>query len=458
MKTILIDSTQCGGGKTVNGIYPKLQFNIQNNIKTLLVLGSVALQKQYQTKFPQITLINTTNKAEDTVLKSIMAAMKQGDIVISITHQAYMMMKWNNIRYDYFVIQDEALANIFSETPIFTKDETLVKVDWKAHFEIQYDKYQITMEQYDEVNKYPRDVFYRMDIIGTSDSTILNEKYKRVTDTNYTQYITPYDYKIMIGESENKSESFNIYSLLNESIFTGYQSHYVAAAAFDKTPQYWLFKKFGYDMEVIKPFVEHEGNVHIHSYSDPKFKWSNTKRKTNKELLNTFHNYVESKATGTVLTLHNVSEISSINNSLALTHNVHGLNKPEYTSCNDIVMASALIYSSGLKSFIKQVLLEDMDSKEQDKLITHFASAYLFYQAIMRCSLRTREYNNQQVNVFVLDHVTATALMDYIYFTDVHAFELPVEKKESNAISKAEQNKRYREKQKALKKESGSFV
>lgn len=453
MKTITIDSTQCGGGKTVNGIYPKLQYLIQNNIKTLLVLGSVALQEQYQLQFPQITLINDKTKREPSVLKSIMAAMQDGEQVISITHQAYMMLRWNEIRYEYHVIQDEALGNVYSETSIYTKDKTLVNVNWEAHFEIQYDHDQITIQQYDSIQKYPRDVFYRMCIIRASDSSILNQDYKRVTDTNYTQYITPYDYKIMINESDNDSESFNIYSLLNQSIFAGYQSHYVAAAAFDKTPQYWLFKKFGYDMEVTKEFKEHEGNIHIHSYSDPKFKWSNTKRKANNKILNTFHEYVESTATGNILTLHNVSEKQAINNSLALTHNVHGLNKPEYTACNDIVMASALIYSSGLKSFIKQVLLEDMDQKEQDKLITHFASAYLFYQGIMRCSLRTREYNNQQVNVFVLDHVTATALMDYINFKDAHAFELPVEKKESKALSKKEHDAIYREKLKQKRRE-----
>lgn len=450
MKTIYIDSTQCGGGKTVNGIYPKLQFNIQNKIKTLLILGSVALQEQYQLKFPEITLINASNKTEDTVLKSIMAAMKQGDVVISITHQAYMMMKWNQIRYDYVEIQDEALSNIFSETTLYHNDKKFVNVDWSAHFEIEYDKFQLTMEQYDEVNKYPRDVFYRMSIIGASDSTILSDGYKRVTDTNYTQYITPYDYKIMMQQGDNQSESFNIYSLLNESIFAGYQSHYIAAAAFDKTPQYWLFKKFGYDLEVIKPFKEHEGNIHVHHYEDRGFKWSNTKRKKDSTILNAFHEYVEKTATGTILSLHNVSEKSPLKNSLALTHNVHGLNKPEYTACNDIVMASALIYSSGLKSFIKQVLLDDLDSKQQDKLITHFSSAYLFYQGIMRCSLRTREYNNQQVNVFVIDETTASALIDYIQFADGHPYQLPIKKKE--VLSKAEQNRRYREKQKELKK------
>ena len=89
MTTITLDERGCGQGKTTDGIYKRLNRNHKNNIKSLVVVPSITLQKQYvnDLDFP-VTLINseTYNQSNyTTTVKATLDSMKAGVNTIIIT-------------------------------------------------------------------------------------------------------------------------------------------------------------------------------------------------------------------------------------------------------------------------------------------------------------------------------------------------------------------------------------
>lgn len=429
-----IDSRACGKGKTYDGIYTLIRQCKADRSPILLVVGSIELQNQYKKEFPEIILINSQSR-ESTVSRvlSEMNKIIDGDFkIICITHQTFMMIEHVNNRSKFMLIIDEAIQNIHNVTKFTHKKD----YKWSDYFEIGEDSDDdVTYEEYLDVvlmdsnnqksknpfDDHARNIFKPLNVthrVKPEEDNIMSQvpKYKEITDPNFDHYISPYDYYNMMN-SDNTSRSFEVYSLLNQNIFKDWGGIHIAAAAFEKTPMFYLFEKFGLykKFTTIHEFEPNEGNFALHSFK--KFKWSNNKRKNNPEILDHYHDYVNRNSSGLVLSLRNKGESSTLDNELSLTHNVHGLNKPEYQSVTDISMESALLPSQYLGQFLKSKLLSDINKDDElNDIITHFFSAYLFYQAIMRCKLRSRDYDGEQINIFVLDYDVSVALMEYFNF------------------------------------------
>ena len=189
-----------------------------------------------------------------------------------------------------------------------------------------------------------------------------------------------------------------------------------------------------------------------------KFDWSNNKRKEYPEILNKYHEQVKQHASGEVITIRNNNEKQHLGNiEKRLNHNVHGMNDlQEYTN---ISLETALIPDPQIKKFIIDKWLIKYNKEEQKRNITHMFSAYLFYQVIMRTSLRSRNYSNERINIFVLDQHTGVCIMDYFQnITEVGEMEItsniPLKKRgapeKALKFTPAEKQKRYRKRNKQL--------
>ena len=102
-----------------------------------------------------------------------------------------------------------------------------------------------------------------------------------------------------------------------------------------------------------------------------------------------------------------------------------------------------------------------LNKTEVNRRIIHMQSAYLFYQVVMRTKLRNQNYNNERINIFVLDQDTAVCLMDYFdEISDVGELNItsnfistqigrPQTSQELKLEKKSERNRKYRLKQMA---------
>lgn len=422
--TISIDARQCGAGKTVDGIY-KIIDNSYKLTPIVVVCGSIALQKQYLAKYPHMTLINSEYSYYGNTIRQLQNAMERFDDLICITHQTFMMINYLPNRSNYMLIIDEALNGLYTETKIMY---TKIDYKWGYHFQLELpdDSYP-TYEELVTLDSFPRDMFYNLRVLHSEsldDDNIISQcrNYRHITDRNYNHYITPYDYNIMMNHGSG-SNSFIIYSLLNDKIFRSWNKIHVAAAAFEKSAMAYLFKHLNLDYNILMPFTKHVGNFKLHAFQN--FKWSNNKRKNTPQYIKAYHDYVNGISSGPVLVLRNIGEKSKLRNEIELTHNVHGLNKPEYVNCTHISIESALVPSSVLKLFIRHVFLNDInDDALVDEAIMHIHCSYLFYQVIMRCRLRDKNYNNEEINLFTLDDDVMVSLFNYFEFDLEHCDEI----------------------------------
>ena len=125
----------------------------------------------------------------------------------------------------------------------------------------------------------------------------------------------------------------------------------------------------------------------------------------------------------------------------------------------DISLETALIPDPLVRKFITDEWLIKYNKEQQKRIITHMFSAYLFYQVIMRTSLRSRTYNGERINIFVLDQHTGVCLMEY--FDEINEVgemditsNIPIKKRgppeKVLKLTPAEKQKRYRERKKQL--------
>jgi hypothetical protein len=276
----------------------------------------------------------------------------------------------------------------------------------------------------------------------------------------------------MLG-NDTRQKTFNMYSVFNSRLFTGWKSIHIAAAAFHKTQLYHIFKYNNIEFTYIQKFAKHKGNIKLHIVSNTynvngKYKsmsWSNYKRTKHPEILQSYHNYVNGITNGNkVLSLRNLSEKTTLANEIKLGHSVHGINNEEWQQVTNVSMESALRPSNQLISFIKRVVLDQsLADNQMDLIITDMFCSYLFYQAIMRCKLRSLEYvqlaNSNQynsldvINIFTLDNNVALNLYDYfeIIIDEVQTFE--VEWNRPKPLDKSEQNKLAYDKKKSKSQE-----
>jgi len=220
------------------------------------------------------------------------------------------------------------------------------------------------------------------------------------------------------------SGEMHIMSELNHNVLEGWHSLHVACASFENTKMFHWMRSKGMELTVTTPFTPHTGNIHLYCSNDPDFKWSKTKKDQYPDILTDFHAQVNKLATGTIIGLRNNSEKKrKLNNEIKVTHNVHGQNTPEMKAACNVSCESALNPDPMVHNFITSKWLVGMDKHQIKKAMKQMYMGHLFYQVIMRCILRTREYNNERVNIFVLDQQTAVALTEYFVITESHEID-----------------------------------
>jgi hypothetical protein len=460
---ITIDQRGCGQGKTTDGIYKRIQANHQNNIKTLVVVPSIALQEQYKRDLDYpVQLINSKIYNEDsgsftTTIQACIYHMRKGTEFIIITHQAFVKLPMTGNKSKYDLIIDEALDDIIRKTEVASVNSDVWKPDYDLHNLFQFED-DIT-EQTIQLTKDDDNDWYALDQFREPSQGLLSDSpsFKNITDKNYIHHVTGKSWSILNGQAGGVA---HVISTLNPQILENWRSVYIASAAFKNTKMYhWMNK---HNIQICTPkeyrFIEHRGNIKLHTSNNNKFDWSNSKRKEYPEILNNYHEQVKQLATGDVLTVRNNSETQNLGDiERRLNHNVHGMNNlQEY---KNISLETALIPDPMIRKFIIDQWLVIYTKEQQKRMVTHMFSAYLFYQVIMRTSLRSTSYNGERINIFVLDQHTGVCLMEYFdEISEVGEMDItsniPLRKKgqptKEIKLTQAEKSKRYRERKKQL--------
>lgn len=457
---ITIDQRGCGQGKTTDGIYKRIHANKQQNKKTLIVVPSIKLQEQYvkDLDYPiaiiNSQLYNSDSNDFNTTIKATLHHMRKGTDIIIITHQAFTKLPNDKtVKRKYDLIIDEALDDIIHKTDVISTNNEVWKPDYDLLNLFEFEDE--TTEQIVNITTDDDEEWYQLHQFREPTDGLLNDSpsFKSITDKNYIHNVTSKGWHILNGQDGGTA---HIISTLNPEILKGYVSVYIAAAAFYHTKMHhWmLFNEFDFYTPKEYRFTQHTGNIKLFTSDNQKFNWSNTKRKEYPEILEKYHNQVKKYSSGDVLTIRNNSETQHMGSiEKRLNHNVHGMNDlQEYTN---ISLESALIPDPQIKKFIIDKWLNKYNKYDQNRHITHMFSSYLFYQVIMRTSLRSRHYNNERINIFVLDQNTGVCLMDYFdNITEIGEMDITTNvalkprgrPHNPLKLTKQEKNKRYRDK------------
>jgi hypothetical protein len=460
---ITVDQRGCGQGKTTDGIYKRIQANHQNNIKTLVVVPSIALQEQYKRDLDYpVEIINSNiydedNRSFTTTIQACIHHMRIGTNIIIITHQSFVKLPMTGNKSKYDLIIDEALDDIIRKTEIASVHSDVWKPDYDLYNLFVFDN--VITGQIVELEKDDDENWYALNQYREPSQGLLSDSpsFKNITDKNYVHHVTGQGWNILNGQDGGVA---HVISTLNPEILKNWKGVYIASAAFTHTKMYHWMNKNNIQMYTPREyrFIEHRGNIKLHTSNNSKFGWSNNKRKEYPEILSNYHQHVKQFATGDVLTVRNNNETQNLGViERRVNHNVHGMNNlQEY---KNISLETALIPDPLIKKFIMDNWLVKYAVPQQRRMITHMFSAYLFYQVIMRTSLRSISYNGERINIFVLDQHTGVCLMEY--FDEINEVgemditsNIPLRKKgqptKAIKLTQAERAKRYRERKKQL--------
>lgn len=418
--TYLIDSRPCGKGKTIHGIYSLIKKYLLLEQKIILIVPSIDLQYQYKEKYGEkMTIINSSDSSETTT-KRLVHAMGTGVPFICITRQTLLLSPTLPNKKLYNFISDESLDSLFIElsVPMYDKNN-LVKYFWHNHFEVSEDF----------VNDGKNNVFYKLELIANSSDNISMSswEYKKITNPNYEWYISSFDYQIMTSQIQRKY--FKVFGLAKADVVTGWKSTYTAAAAFHTTTMHWWLKHCNIHSKVIPEgdFTKHSfNNLHIH-YGDIPL-WSKSKQQSQNNGMDSvekqFHDYVtDIVLTDDIITLRNWEHKGNkFLGEINVNHNVHGMNTTRLLNCKNICLESALNPSQQLYAFLKTILLNSVADHETP--IRHMFIGNLFYQIVMRSILRSNAYNDEVVNIFIMDRTACALLHEYFQNAVLHPITL----------------------------------
>lgn len=460
---ITIDQRGCGRGKTTDGIYKRIHANISSQTKTLIVVPGIKLQYQYEKDLDHpIKVINSQIYNEDSsdftsTVQACIFNMKKGTDIIIITHQTFVKLPITGHKMKYDLIIDEAIDDVIRKTDVASVNNEAWCPDYDLYNLFEFDN--DTTQQIVELTKDDDQEWHQLHQFREPTQGLLSDSpsFRNITDKNYIHHVTSKGWHILNGQDGGTA---HVISTLNPEVLRGWRSIYIAAAAFTNTKMfYWMISNdFQYYTPKEYQFEPHEGNIKLFTSDNNKFDWSNNKRKTYPEILKKYHEQVKLHATGNVITIRNNSEKQNMGSTEhRLNHNVHGLN--DLQEYKNISLETALIPDPQIKKFITDNWLIKQNKQDQKRAITHMFSAYLFYQVIMRTSLRSKDYNNERINIFVLDQHTGVCLMDYFAtLSDIGEMDItsniPLKKRgqpvKAITLTPAEKQKRYRERKKQL--------
>lgn len=471
---ITIDQRGCGKGKTTQRIYKRIQYNIQHNIRTLIVVPGLQLQKQYVDKekgidYPaEVINSNVYNKYHykyKSTVQALMNSMSVGENIIIVTHKTFTLLpKDNGYKNQYDLIVDEALEEVVKLSKVVYK-----KTDWDIDFNLAK-----LFSFEDEINKQLINFsdddsdWTKISISLNPGETLLNdsESFNNLIDPNYMTYVTGHGWKVLTQTIEGEARIINV---LDPHLITGWYDVLIASAAFKYTKMYYWLKAYNIDVNIITDFVPHNSYIRLHTDKNigqrynkeitgkTGIVYSNTLIKKYPEIVNNYHSYINQHRTGKLITVRNIHQDKKLVDEEELSHNVHGLN--DYIKITNVNLESALNMDPHIESFYRNVWLCNLSKTQKDVMILHFHSSYLFYQVIMRTSLRSMDYTNQVIDVFTPDLSIATSILDYFNedFIDIKEMDLlngiqqipktngrPIGTTKTDKMTNAEKQKKYR--------------
>lgn len=388
---ITIDSRGAGSGKTTTGIYPKLNQAILTNQPVLLVVPSVDLQNQYASQFAgKIHVINSG--ITDNVSHSIIERLKSYYGVTCITHEAFLRTSIPiEIKLRHHLIVDEVFNPYgYEEINLDTDSNWNPNLDFANVFIWQDTDFQDVNDQ----------DYHRVRVSAVNQISFFKEsaQWRRLTNPNTCLLMKYEDYKKLADGEKSK---VSIITELDANILNGWLTVHLAGAAYEHTFMAQWIHDNDLRAKIEFDFKPHSVPLTIHMPKQ-EVSWSNNLRNNNPELVQAFYDYVATHTLGSVLYVKNNQEMTQLSDGIKLNHNVHGMNS--YSHLTDVALSTALKPNNVMMSFFKRQL--DMTDRQ-----IHMAYAgYLFYQIIMRTSLRTR--TPKPTNVFIIDYETAFALMD----------------------------------------------
>ena len=227
-------------------------------------------------------------------------------------------------------------------------------------------------------------------------------------NTNFLSYMR---YEDHVDLCKQNRKQIVIVQELNPAIIKNWESVSIAAAAFECTfMRYWLDNN-NLEFDVIENFERHSTKVVLHIPSIDNFKWSKYKKNKHVDILNQYHNYVDSKVNSAPLVIRNNDELRTLADEIRVSHNVHGINLENRKEITNVSLETALVPDPLLKNFYKKTI------GLSDNKITKAFSSYLFYQVVMRTAIR----DDIEINVFALDVDTICRFIDF--FDNVEAIE-----------------------------------
>ncbi len=449
---IKIDQRRCGAGKTTSTLYQHIDRCIALNQPTLIVVPSIKLQGQYQQRYPDLIVVNSENTPESSVNKAIIQLMMYARPLICITHQSFLLLQDVEQKHQYVLIIDESLDNLYVKLAVPTyHNNGLVKVFWENHFSL------ISTPEFDYAlanptvsgNKlsYSNSDFAVVEVVNSSEDEICvnSRQYQQMTSKNYTWYISPDDYKTM---QTGRADYFTLFGIVKAQVMLGWQSILIAAAAFEFTKMsHWLaLQELPTQTLDGCQFTGHSNTVTIH-YADISL-WSLSKQRSQKDYVDSYEQQTDAYINNIIqhqhfIALRNKNKakcISSASHEHVVGHNVHGLNDPKFASCAHVVIQSALNLDKQFEAFLRARFISAIPELMQEDCIAQMHCVNLFYQVIMRSSLR----NGGGCDVFVMDRRVARLLLTY--FPQANLVAIPMTSPQSllnqtNAKKAAKQSK-----------------
>lgn len=432
MSYIQVDSRGCGAGKTRNTIVPAIRDNIRRGIRTLLVVPSKDLQKEYWSHFDvdEITVINSEGGK---ILQQYQVADTP---VVCLTHQGFLQSP-GLFKDNWDLIIDEAFDPY--ECIPFTTSDSAGRV-WTNFSEVFFwaepvPKTKPTIK--------PQPFFKIACVESTPPDVIRSDIWRKITNPNYVIRCT---WETGTNLMCNETKTTTLYVEVNPQLLEGWSSVWIAAARFESTFMGAWMDANSIQYNVTKQFETHSVPAVFHMPTE-EFKWSKGCRTANPNIELDFRNYVNAHRTGKLYYNSNNDSNTVFVNADKISHNAHGVSA--YRSRTDYAFMSAIQPNAGYSNYLKEIC--GLSGKQ----LSFALSGYTAYQLIMRSALREAD-NTRAVNIFALDTEMLLSVMDLF---DPKCYDalpnIQVEdsrtKKVSKAMTNAERAKKHRDKKKALK-------
>lgn len=432
MTYIQIDSRGCGVGKTRGTIIPRIRRNILNGIRTLVVVPSKNLQKEYATQF-DLDEISVINSDQGRIIEQYETVNTP---VVCITHEGFCQTPSNRFeRENWELIIDEALDPYASETFNTHDSASRVWVNFDQVFSWRDPDWVPT-----EKPKTTPQPFFELAVVKSTPPSVINPKlWHKIANPNWRLWVT---WETGNNLFNNAVQTTTIGLELCESVLDHWSSVWIAAAAFERTFMAYWMESNQIPYAIAYEFEPHQGTVNWHMPKE-EFRWSKACRTANPDILAEFRDYCNRMRSGKLIYNKNRDDNTVYINSDRLPHNAHGIN--EFRERTDFAFSSAIQPTAFFKNFVNE------RCGLSGKALTFAFQGYTVYQLIMRTAIRDLN-NTAPVNVFALDTEMLHGVMELFdhkhssYFPNISVEDQRSKKK---PLTPAQRQKLYRQRKRA---------